>query len=222
MWRQIPTFVKVQALLVAAPVLIMSSSLEVQSVQHQRAAVQAREAHLAQQRELARERSEDREELALIAITVERDQLRQALDAANARHDQDQQKIDDLTQQVALRAYSLSRGSARITAGPAAGGNRFVFGYCTWYVYNLRPIPWLGNAIEWWGNAQSFGFAEGSQPRTGAIMVTRDSWFGHVALVAAVLGDGSWLVNEMNFSCGWNCADQRVVRPGGTLIGFIY
>jgi surface antigen len=105
---------------------------------------------------------------------------------------------------------------------PVRAGNRFSFGYCTWYVFNRRAVPWLGNAWEWFGQAQSYGWATGQTPRVGAIMVTWESSFGHVAIVDAVNGDGSYTVSEMNF-VRWDVIDQRTIKPGGVpLIGFIY
>ena len=116
-------------------------------------------------------------------------------------------------------------GYSILTVGgsyPVRAGNRFSFGYCTWYVYNRRAVPWLGNAWQWFGNAQAAGFATGQTPRVGAIMVTWESSFGHVAIVDAVNPDGSFVVSEMNF-VRWDVIDQRQIKPGGVpLIGFIY
>ncbi len=100
--------------------------------------------------------------------------------------------------------------------------NHFAFGYCTWYVATRRYVPWYGNAIEWWANARAYGFPEGQSPQVGSIMVTRESWFGHVGYVEAVNGDGSWTVSEMNFT-GWDVVDRRTLRPGqAPVVGFIY
>jgi LysM repeat protein len=105
---------------------------------------------------------------------------------------------------------------------PTRAGNRFSYGYCTWYVYNRRAVPWLGNAWEWFGQAQAFGWSTGQTPRVGAIMVTWESSWGHVAYVESVSADGSYTVSEMNF-VRWNVIDMRTIRPGGVpLIGFIY
>jgi surface antigen len=102
------------------------------------------------------------------------------------------------------------------------GSNHFAYGYCTWYVANRRNVPWFGNAIEWWANARPYGYAEGQTPVVGAIMVTRESGYGHVAYVEAVNGDGSWTVSEMNF-VRWNVVSRRTIRPGQVpLSGFIY
>jgi len=116
--------------------------------------------------------------------------------------------------------YTVGSGGTAVTA---AVGNRFAYGYCTWYVFNRVPyIPWLGNAWEWFGNAQSYGWPTGQSPRAGSIMVTWESGWGHVAYVESVNGDGSWTVSEMNFK-GWNIVSGRTIKPGGVpLIGFVY
>lgn len=115
--------------------------------------------------------------------------------------------------------YTIGGFSGSYSVAP---GNRFPYGYCTWYVYNRRPVPWLGNAWEWFGQARAYGWATGQTPRAGAIMVTWESSFGHVAYVESVNSDGSWTVSEMNFR-GWGIVDTRTIRPGGVpLIGFIY
>ena len=122
-----------------------------------------------------------------------------------------------------------ARGSGYTVGGSsgspvtAAVGNRFAYGYCTWYVFNRVPyIPWLGDAWQWFGAAQSNGWPTGQSPRPGSIMVTWESSWGHVAYVESVNGDGSWTVSEMNFR-GWDQVDTRTIRPGGVpLIGFIY
>jgi LysM repeat protein len=122
-------------------------------------------------------------------------------------------------------AHGGNGGYSIVSVGgsyPVRAGNRFSFGYCTWYVYNRRAVPWLGNAWEWFGQAQAYGWATGQTPRVGAIMVTWESSFGHVAIVDAVNGDGSFVVSEMNF-VRWDVIDQRQIKPGGVpLIGFIY
>jgi surface antigen len=160
-----------------------------------------------------------------------RDEASIALATLKAGHEE-AQKIADAavaTRDAAIRARALAIAQAQAaTPAPAAwsgGGqwpNRFAYGYCTWYVANRRYIPWLGNAIDWWPNARPYGYAEGQAPRVGAVMVTRESGYGHVAYVESVNADGSWVVSEMNF-VGWNQASSRTVRPGQVpLVGFIY
>lgn len=111
-------------------------------------------------------------------------------------------------------------------AVPYTGGavsNHFAFGFCTWYVANRRPVPWFGDAWAWWPNARAMGFAEGSVPRVGAIMVSSEAPVGHVSYVEKVNPDGSWVVSEMNYNA-WDVIDTRTVLPGdrGLLVGFIY
>ena len=125
--------------------------------------------------------------------------------------------------------YVGSYGSFHLTLGAPVGkypATGFPYGWCTWYVATRRPVPWRGNAIEWYGNAAAMGYPVGSQPRVGAIMVDRESLIGlgHVAYVETVYPDGSWLISEMDYGM-WGVTDQRTIRPGqlgGLLIGFIY
>jgi len=68
----------------------------------------------------------------------------------------------------------------------------------------------------------SYGFRVGSTPAVGAVMVTRESYLGHVALVEAVNPDGSWVVSEMNYA-GWGVISSRTIKPGTIpVVGFIY
>jgi surface antigen len=105
--------------------------------------------------------------------------------------------------------------------GSYANG-KFAYGYCTWYVASRRPVPWTGDAWQWFGGAKAMGFPTGQTPQPGAIMVTWESWVGHVAYVEQVNADGSYVVSEMNYA-GWGRIDTRTIRPGQVpLIGFIY
>ena len=121
---------------------------------------------------------------------------------------------------VQVRAPSTSQPAPYVGSGPYP--NHFAYGYCTWYVANKRYIPWLGNAIDWWPNARAYGRPEGQVPQVGAVMVTRESGYGHVAYVESVNLDGSWTVSEMNFT-GWNQVSRRTIHFGQIpLVGFIY
>ena len=106
--------------------------------------------------------------------------------------------------------------------GPYSPGS-FPVGWCTYYVATMRHVTWSGNAAEWYNNARAQGYPVGAVPQVGAIMVTWESYLGHVAYVEKVNPDGSWVVNEMNGAYGWNTIDQRTIKPGQIpLIGFIY
>ena len=102
--------------------------------------------------------------------------------------------------------------------------NKFPVGWCTYYVATKRNVTWTGDAGYWYQNASYQGYAVGPTPKVGAIMVTWESWAGHVAYVEAVNPDGSWVVTEMNW-VAFNTIDERTIKPGqlgSRLVGFIY
>jgi surface antigen len=154
-----------------------------------------------------------------------RDEAALSLASAQSARDEAKQLADQAVANAAFRARALAIAQAATPAtwsGTGQWPNRFAYGYCTWYVANRRFVPWFGNAIAWWPNAGTYGYAEGPAPKVGAIMVTRESGYGHVAYVESVNADGSWTVSEMNFA-GWNQVDRRTIHPGQVpLVGFIY
>lgn len=106
-----------------------------------------------------------------------------------------------------------------------AGGNRnngYPWGWCTWYAAYRRQVPrnW-GNAGRWLASARASGYATGSIPKAGAIVVTNESWAGHVAYVESVQGD-SITVSEMNYQ-GWGVISRRTISRYSPIIkGYIY
>jgi surface antigen len=173
---------------------------------------------LLQARDLRRQDQQARDEsaLTLTALTASRDQAKRLADQAVA------QQNAELAERARAVAAAASPGPPITYSGSGPYPNHFSYGYCTWYVANKRFIPWFGNAIDWWPNARAYGAAEGQAPKVGAVMVTRESGYGHVAYVEAVNADGSWTVSEMNFA-GWNRVTSRTIRPGQVpLVGFIY
>jgi surface antigen len=91
-------------------------------------------------------------------------------------------------------------------------------------VATKRNVTWRGDAGYWYANASAQGYPVGPTPKVGAIMVTWESWAGHVAYVEAVNADGSWVVSEMNW-LAFDVIDERTIKPGqlgGKLVGFIY
>ena len=104
---------------------------------------------------------------------------------------------------------------------PATG---FPSGWCTWYVATKRNVTWRGDAGYWYANASAQGYPVGPTPKVGSIMVTWESWAGHVAYVESVNADGSFVVTEMNW-IQFNVINERTIKPGqlgGKLVGFIY
>jgi len=124
-----------------------------------------------------------------------------------------QEKRQALPPQSSVNTSKLTR----------VGAGRFGYGYCTAYVAAKRPVYWLGNAWEWLGNAQALGFATGKMPRVGAILVTNESGWGHVAYVEWVNPDNQTFgISEQNYK-GWNIVSTRTLNYNNSRIrGFIY
>lgn len=105
--------------------------------------------------------------------------------------------------------------------GKAGTGHKFPYGYCTWYVAQKRYVPWGGNAGTWLYNAKARGYKTGKSPAVGAIMVSSESWWGHVAIVESV-GKGTITISEMNYK-GWAKTSKRTISTSNRVIkGYIY
>lgn len=105
-------------------------------------------------------------------------------------------------------------------------GNRYAFGYCTYYAYNKRAAAgrtigsnW-GNATTWGSLARASGFVVDKTPRAGDVFQTSGGWggYGHVGYVERVNDDGSIFVSEMNYA-GWNRISSRTIDA--SLIGML-
>jgi len=128
------------------------------------------------------------------------------------------------TSRVATSRGVVTRNtsSSRSLAGGGSKQNGYPWGWCTWYAAYRRNIPhsW-GNAGQWLSSAKRAGYATGSAPQAGAVIVTRESWYGHVAYVEAVSGD-SITISEMNYE-GWGVISRRTIPKGsGVVKGYIY
>lgn len=123
--------------------------------------------------------------------------------------------------QLAIAGQPQSSSYAPIRLGGGGSGHRFPYGYCTWYVSQKRYVPWGGNASSWLVNARASGKATGRAPRPGAIMVSGESRWGHVALVESVSGS-SFTVSEMNYA-GFGRKSTRTLSTNSRVVrGFIY
>jgi LysM repeat protein len=128
--------------------------------------------------------------------------------------------------QLAIAGQPLARPSiatsySQIALGGGGSGHRFPYGYCTWYVAQKRYVPWGGNAISWLSNARAAGKPTGRTPRPGAIMVSGESRWGHVALVESVSG-GSFTISEMNYVGFGKKSTRTLSANSGVVRGFIY
>lgn len=124
---------------------------------------------------------------------------------------------------VSARSSRTSSGSLSASFSWGGGsvvfaGNRYAYGYCTWYAFNKRaaagrPIGsnW-GNATTWASLARASGFSVDKSPRAGDVFQTSGGWggYGHVGYVERVNADGSIFVSEMNYA-GWNRVSSRTI-----------
>jgi surface antigen len=140
---------------------------------------------------------------------------------------------------VAPRAptYSASQPSSYSGYGYRAGsvGNRYAFGNCTYYAYDRRaalgrPIgSFWGNASTWAANARAAGYRVDRTPEAGAIAQWNsyaDGWigyYGHVAVVESVNGDGTITISEMNNTAlgGYNRVNSRTI-PASSVSNYIH
>jgi len=98
-----------------------------------------------------------------------------------------------------------------------------VAGQCTnWVKYKRPDLPTvMGNGGQYLAFARMHGIRTGTVPRVGAVVVTTESWVGHVAYVEAVYGD-TIRITEMNF-VGPFIVSERVISIHSNVIkGYVY
>jgi surface antigen len=118
--------------------------------------------------------------------------------------------------------YPQAVGVPEVAPSKPEANDPFPWGECTYWVASQRYVPWTGNAVNWWTNAQAFGYPEGKVPVVGAIAVFDNGYDGHVGFVTKVLPNGSWEQSEMNVE-GLGVEDTRTISPTmGYFVGFIY
>jgi surface antigen len=122
------------------------------------------------------------------------------------------------TVNVAASSTSYSNSAAMV-------GNRYSYGYCTWYAYNRRaalgrPIgSFWGNANTWDNRSRAAGWTVSSTPIAGAVFQTDAGYYGHVGIVESVNADGTINISDMNGIAGWN----RVGYANGvSAAGYVY
>lgn len=133
----------------------------------------------------------------------------------------------DTSSVINRREYATPSGGSPATSGwkklegKAGSGHSFPYGYCTWYVAQRRYVPWGGNAGTWLYQAKIMGYKTGKSPQKGSIMVSSESWWGHVAVVENV-GKDTITISEMNYK-GWGKKSSRTIPISSRVIkGYIY
>lgn len=130
-------------------------------------------------------------------------------------------KIASANRNTTTRSSSSVRTTA-VNANPGSKVNGYPYGWCTYYVATRRSVPtsW-GDAKAWLSSAKRAGYSTGQTPVAGAIMVSSESFWGHVSYVESVNGN-EFTISEMNYK-GWGVTSRRTVSTGSGIIrGFIY
>ena len=101
-------------------------------------------------------------------------------------------------------------------------GNKYAWGYCTWYAYERRAQMGLSTG-SYWGNAKTWalyaradGYPVSRTPTVGAILVDQSGYYGHVAVVESVAPNGDIVVSEMNNAAygGFGIVSRRTITAG--------
>ena len=111
-----------------------------------------------------------------------------------------------------------------------ASGNRYAYGWCTWYAWQWRhdnmpgnyDLPSnLGNANTWATAAAAAGFKVNRVPQRGDVFQTAYGWAGHVGIVQSVNPDGSIVISDMNGVAGWGRVGTTTV-PANQVGQYMY
>lgn len=95
--------------------------------------------------------------------------------------------------------------------------NLYDWGQCTWHAFNRRAQIGKGISTYWWNannwdsGARADGYTVDHNPTVGSIMQSDAGYYGHVAFVERVNGDGSITVSEMNYSAGPGILTYRTI-----------
>ena len=100
-----------------------------------------------------------------------------------------------------------------------ASGNKYAYGWCTWYAWQWRKdtlgdaMPSnMGNAASWARTAAGAGYTVSRTPVYGAVFqTTGGSYYGHVGVVTAVHPDGSVTISDMNGIAGWGRVGSKTI-----------
>jgi len=159
----------------------------------------------------------------LADLNYKKEQERQRLLALERERERQRQIAAAQAYRNVYTRESADYNGRYTTSTNTSGANGYPYGWCTYYAASRRNVPsnW-GNGGQWLSSAQSQGYSTGSVPRPGAIIVTGESWAGHVGYVESVNPDGSAVISEMNYN-GWGTVSTRTISPGNPMVkGYIY
>lgn len=115
---------------------------------------------------------------------------------------------------------SASASSSYYYTASYSSGNKYAYGWCTWYAWQWRhdnmPANYelpsnMGNANMWANAARAAGFVVNRTPAYGAVFQTASGWLGHVGVVIGVNPDGSVTISDMNGIAGWGRVGTKTI-----------
>lgn len=129
--------------------------------------------------------------------------------------------------QVATSQGAYSGGYSTVNAqiASASAGNRYAYGYCTWYAYERRaqlgrPVgSFWGNAATWASYARAAGYTVNTTPAPGAV-IQNGGGYGHVGVVESVNPGESITITDMNYAGNWNRVTSRTMGWGEATSGW--
>ncbi len=154
----------------------------------------------------------------------------------SAINTQQQQEQAAAAAAAAKASATAKKSNAKISSTPAGtvingviyigtqwgAYNGGVPGQCTWYVNSVRHFPGpMGNGGQYLSSARAYGYATGSVPRVGAVIVTAESWYGHVGIVVGVSGSNV-TIKEMNYLGAGKIDERSIDANSGYIKGYIY
>ncbi|MBQ6393809.1 LysM peptidoglycan-binding domain-containing protein [Candidatus Saccharibacteria bacterium] len=115
--------------------------------------------------------------------------------------------------------YRSNASSSQIYSAVYASGNRYAYGWCTWYAWQWRhdtlgdAMPSnMGNASSWARAAAGAGYTVSRTPVYGAVFqTTGGSYYGHVGVVTGVNSDGTITISDMNGIAGWGRVGSKTI-----------
>ncbi|PNZ30465.1 N-acetylmuramoyl-L-alanine amidase [Staphylococcus rostri] len=129
--------------------------------------------------------------------------------------------------QTQTQTQSWNTPSTNYTSPVFNHDNRYDWGQCTWHVFNKRKAAGRPISTYWWNanvwddNALRDGYTVNNRPAVGSILQSDLGYYGHVAYVERINGDGSLLVSEMNFNGGVGVQTYRTI-PSYSVYSYKY
>ncbi len=191
------------------------------------AAAQAEAERVAAEQAAAEQRAAEQAEAERVAAEQAAAEQRAAEQAEAERRAAEQAAAEQRAKEEAAAAAPAP--------APSYGVNYYSGGQCTYYAFERRqqlgkPVGsnW-GNAHNWANAARSQGYSVTNSPSVGAIMVFSQgqggasSYYGHVAIVESVNGDGSINISEWNWTHGpWNKTVRTISASSVNSFNYIH